>query len=171
MLSCILEVVQQRLRLLHSSFQHGPGSKGLERGYVVFVCAVTEQCADGSTENRCSKSSLSDLSAEFLASLSYTTKLLSESHMHGYLSKKLLLNITIVLRNVLYLSIRQLALCSCSSVLFAVRPARQRGLPWPRCAREQECEGRRERVWPLTEAAEENFLTLRRVRALIIAIR
>lgn len=42
--------------------------------------------------------------------------------MHGYLSKKLLLNITIVLRNVLYLSIRQFALCSCSSVLFAVGP-------------------------------------------------
>lgn len=168
MLSCILEVAQQCLRLLHSSFQRGPGSKGLERGYVAFVCAVPEQCADGSTENRCSESSLSDLSAEFLAFLSYTTKLLSESHMHGYLSKKLLLNITIVLRNVLYLSIRQRALCSCSSVLFA---ARQRGLPWPRCAPEQECEGRRERVWPLTEAAELNFLTLHRVRALIIAVR
>lgn len=45
----------------------------------------------------------SDPSAEFLASTSCTTRLRSESHMHGYLSKKLLLNITIVLRNVPYL--------------------------------------------------------------------
>lgn len=89
---------------------------------MVFVYALNKQCADGSTENRCSESCLSDLSDEFLASISYTTKLLSKSHMHGYLSKKLLLNITIVLRNVLYLSIQQFALCSCSSVLFALGP-------------------------------------------------
>lgn len=86
------------------------------------VYVLTKQCADGSTGNRCSKSCLSDLSDEFLASISYTAKLLSKSHMHGYLSKKLLLNITIVLRNVVYLWIRPFALCSCSSVLFAVGP-------------------------------------------------
>lgn len=46
---------------------------------------------------------LTDPSAEFLASISCTTRLLSESHVHGYLSKRLLLNITIVLRNVPHL--------------------------------------------------------------------
>lgn len=89
---------------------------------MAFVYVLTKQCADGSTENRCSESCLSELSDEFLASISYTTKLLSKSHMHGYSSKNLLLNITIVLRNALYLWIQQFALCSCSSVLFAVGP-------------------------------------------------
>lgn len=101
---------------LHSLFWWGPCGEGLERGYVVLVCVLTKQCADGSTESRCSESCLSDLSDEFLAPISYTTKLLSKSHMHGYSSKKLLLNITIVLRNVVYLSIQQFALCSRSFI-------------------------------------------------------
>lgn len=64
-----------------------------------------------------------------------------ESH-EEYLSKKLLLNVTIVLRNVLYLSILLLAHCSCSSVLFVLGPMWQQELPSPLCAWAWECEGR-----------------------------
>lgn len=78
--------------------------------------------------------------------ISYTTKLLRKSHMHGYLSKKLLLNITIVLRNVLCLLIQLFALCWCS------------GLLWAFCDWAWELRAGRVLVWPLMEAAEENCL-------------
>lgn len=58
---------------------------------MVFVYALTEQCADGSTENRCSESWLSDLSAEFLAPISYTSKMLRVTCMDTGVKRLLLM--------------------------------------------------------------------------------
>lgn len=140
---CILEVIQLGLRLpslliLVSSLSWGVGDR-------LFVCVLTKQRADGSTENRCRELLLWSFRWIF-SFISYTTKLLRKSHMHGYLSKKLLLNITIVLRNVLCLLIQLFALCWCS------------GLLWAFCDWAWELRAGRVLVWPLMEAAEENCL-------------